>query len=227
MYGKVSHCNKSSYLRSTQFKLLLTLSLEQELNKLALNELNSQDGQMAKGITALLGTDDLISMALKSWKDLVDEFEYDQVAQTPKDYDFVPGLVEALFGLLPALRVARRDHCLTVTRDKAHPSRSNVSTSNSPTAAVSRSLDPHQDTYEGETKEVERVLEITAELLAKRDKLATKRSKNAEKYAPGFGSERTELRAYFLRQKSGMSMDPEFIKDCEAKKRKLREVLSE
>ena len=182
---------------------------------------------MAREITALLGTGDLISMALKSWKDLVDEFEYDQVAQAPKGYDFVPGLVEALFGLLPALRVARRDHCLKLTRDKAHPSRTNVSTSNSPPAAASRSLDPHQDTYESERKEVERILEIAAELLAKRDKLAMKRSKSAQKYAPGFESEKTELRAYFLRQKSGNPMDPEFIRDCEAKKRTLREVLSE
>ena len=181
---------------------------------------------MAKEITALLGTDDLISMALKSWKDLVDEFEYDQVAQTPKGYDFVPGLVEALFCLLPALRAARRDHSFRLTRDKAHPSRTNVSASNSPTAAVSRSLDPRQDTYEGERKEVERILEITAELLAKRDKLAMKRSKNAEKYAPGFEGERTELGVYFLRRKSGKPMDPEFIKDCEVKKRRLREVLS-
>lgn len=181
---------------------------------------------MAKEITALLGTDDLISMALKSWKDLVDEFEYDQVAQAPKGYDFVPGLVEALFGLLPALRAARRDHCLRLTRDKANPSRTNVPTSDPPTAAVSRSLDPHQDTYEGESKEVEQILEIAAELLAKRDKLATRRSKNAEKYAPVFGRERTELRAYFLQQKSGKSMDPEFVRNCEVKKRRLREILS-
>ena len=181
---------------------------------------------MAKEITALLGTDDLISMALKSWKDLVDEFEYDQVALAPKAYEFVPGLVEVLFCLLPALRAARRDHCLRLTRDKAHPSRTNVPTFNSPTTAVSRSLVPHQETSEDDRKEAERVFEIAAELLAKRDKLATKKSKRAEKYAPWFEKERIELRAYFLQQKSGKSMDPEFMKNCEVKKRRLREVLS-
>ena len=180
---------------------------------------------MAKDITALLGIDDLISMALESWKDLVNEFEYDQVVQDPKDYDFVPGLVEVLFSLLPALRSARRGHCLKLARDKAHPSKATVSTFNSPTTAVSRSSDPQQETHEDERKEVERVLEITADLLAKRDKLARKRSKNAEKYAPGFEKEKVGLRDYILRRRSGKSMDPEEIKYFEVKEKRLCEVL--
>ncbi len=208
---------------------MLTSSLEQELNKLAHDEHNSQrsqDGQMAKEITALLGTDDLISMALESWKDLVDEFEYDQGAQAPQGYDLVPGLVEVLFCLLPALRAARRGHCSRLARDKAHPSKTNVSTFNSSTTAVSKSFDPQQETHEDERKEVERALEIAAELLARRDKLATKRSKNAEKYAPRFEKERADLRDYFLRRKSGKSMIPEDIKHFEVKEKRLREVLS-
>ena len=108
---------------------------------------------MAKEISALLATDDLISMALKSWKDLVDDFDYDQGAQALKGYDFVPGLVEVLFCLLPALSAARRDHCLRLTRDKTYTSRTNVPTSNSPTTAVSMPLDPHQETHEDENEE--------------------------------------------------------------------------
>ena len=178
---------------------------------------------MAKEITALLGTDDLISMALESWKDLVDEFEYDQIAQAPKGYDFVPGLVEVLYCLLPALKAARRGHCLRLTRDKAQPSRINIPTFSSPTTAVSRSLGQHQETHEDDRKEVERIFEIAAELLAKRDKLATKKSKSAEKYAPWFERERVQLQAYILQQRSGTSMDPEIMRN---KERRLREVLS-
>ena len=208
-------------MRSTYCKLLLISSLEQELNSQ-----RSQDRQMAKEITALLGIDDLISMALESWKDLVNEFEYDQVAQASKDYDFVPGLVEVLFSLLPALRSARQCHCSKLARDKAHPSKTNISTFNSPTTAVSRSSDSQQETHEDEREEVERVLEIAAELLAKRDKLATKKSKNAEKYASEFEKERTDLRDYILRRRSGKSMDPEDIKQFEVRETRLREVLS-
>lgn len=203
--------------------------LEQELNKLGLDELNSersQDRQMAKEITALLGTDDLISMALESWKDLVEEFEYDQVAQAPRGHDFVPGLVELLFGLLPPLRAARRDHCLRLARDKAHPSMTNVSVYDSANTAVSKSFNPQQETREDERKEIERNLQLVAELLAKRDKLATKRSKKAEKYAPWFEKERVDLRAYFLERRSGKSMHPEDLKDFEFKAKRLRDVLS-
>ena len=195
---------------------------------MALGELNSQrsqDRQLAREITALLGTDDLISMALESWKDLVDEFEYDQVAQAPKNYDLVPGLVEVLFCLLPALRAARRGHCSRLARDKAHPSKSNVSIFNSPSTTVSRSYDTQQDTHADERKGVERILEIAAELLAKRDKLATKRSKNAAKYAPGFETERGDLRDYILRRRGGKSMDLENMKRFEIREKQLREVL--
>ena len=107
---------------------------------------------MAKEITALLGTDDLISMALKSWKDLVDEFEYDLVTQAHTDYNFVPGLVEVLFGLLPTLRSARRDHAFKLTRDEAHTNSTDVSTFNSPTTTVSMSLDPPQETHKAENE---------------------------------------------------------------------------
>ena len=137
-------------MRSTHCKLLLTPSLEQELNKLALDE---QGRQMTKEISALLATDDLISMALKSRQDLVDEFEFDQAAQAPKTYNSVPGLVEVLFCLLPALSAARRDHCSRLTRDKTYISRTNVPTLNSPTTAVSMPLDSHQATHEDENEE--------------------------------------------------------------------------
>ena len=181
---------------------------------------------MAKEITALLGTDDLISMALESWKDLVDEFEYDQVAQALQGYDLVPGLVEVLFCLLSALRAARRGHCSRLARDKAHSSKTNVSTFNSPNTAVPRSFDPQQETHADERGGVERVLEIAAELLANRDKLATKRSKNAEKYAPDFENEKLDLRDYLLLRRSGKSTDSEEIEQFEVKEVKLREVLS-
>ena len=164
-------------------------------------------------------------MALESWKDLVDEFEYDQVAQAPKNYDLVPGLVEVLFCLLPALRAARRGHCSRLARDKAHPSKSNVSIFNSPSTTVSRSYDTQQDTHADERKGVERILEIAAELLAKRDKLATKRSKNAAKYAPDFENEWGDLRDYILRRRSGKSMDLENMKRFEIREKQLREVL--
>ena len=181
---------------------------------------------MAKEITALLGTNDLISMALESWKDLVDELEYDPVALAPKGYDLVPDLVELLFCLLPALRAARRGHCSRLARDKAHPSKSNVPIFNSPNTTVWGSIDAQQDTHAAERKEVERVLDIAAELLAKRDKLATKRSKNAERFAPGFEKERDDLREYFQQRRSGMSINLESMKHFEIREKKLREALS-
>ena len=122
---------------------------------MALDEFNSQrrqDREMAKEITALLGTDDLISMALKSWKDLVDEFEYDLVTQAHTDYNFVPGLVEVLFDLLPTLRAARRNHSSRLIRDETQTNSTNDLTFNSPATTVLMPPDPHQETYKDENE---------------------------------------------------------------------------
>ena len=94
---------------------MLTILPEQELNKLSNDGQNTEqfhDSQPAEQITALLGTDELIPMALESWKDSVDQHEYLQAGRVFNiNYNPVPGLVEILFDLLPALRAARRTYC--------------------------------------------------------------------------------------------------------------------
>lgn len=93
---------------------LLTFLPEQELNELSNDVHNSErrrDSQYAEEITALLGTDKLIPTALESWKDRVDQHEYVQAGHCSTNYNPVPGLVEILFDLLPALRAARRTYC--------------------------------------------------------------------------------------------------------------------
>lgn len=67
-------------------------------------------GDAQSAVTALLGTDELIPIALESWKDSVDQHEYVQAGHVP-NYNPVPGLVEILFDLLPALRATRRTYC--------------------------------------------------------------------------------------------------------------------
>ena len=69
------------------------------------------DSQFAKQVTALLGTDELLPMALESWKDSVDQHEYFQAGHINTNFNPVPGLVEILFDLLPALRAARETYC--------------------------------------------------------------------------------------------------------------------
>lgn len=96
---------------SQSVEALLTSLLEQELNKLSNDGSNTErlrDAQSA--VIALLGTDELIPMALESWKDSVDQHEYVQAGHVP-NYKPVPGLVEILFDLLPALRATCRTYC--------------------------------------------------------------------------------------------------------------------
>ena len=95
---------------------LLNSFPEQELNKLGSDIYNSErynDGRSAEEITALLGTDELIPMALESWKDSVDQYQYIQAGHDfNTEFNPVPGLVEILFDLLPAVRGTRRMYCL-------------------------------------------------------------------------------------------------------------------
>lgn len=96
---------------SQSVEALLTTLLEQELNKLSNDGSNTErlrDAQSA--VIALPGTDELIPMALESWKGSVDQHEYVQAGHVP-NYNPVPGLVEILFDLLPALRATRRTYC--------------------------------------------------------------------------------------------------------------------
>ena len=93
----------------------LTSLPEQELNKLGSDGYNSEryhDGPSAEQITALLGTDELIPMALESWRDSVAQYQYVQAGHVfNTKYNPVPGLVEILFDLLPAVRGTRSTYC--------------------------------------------------------------------------------------------------------------------
>lgn len=83
-------------------KALLTILLEQKLNKLSNDAPNTErlrDAQSA--VTASLGTDELIPMALESWKNSVDQHEYVQASHV-SNYNPVPELAEILFDLFPA-----------------------------------------------------------------------------------------------------------------------------
>lgn len=67
--------------------------------------------ESAEQVKALLGTSELLPMALERWKDSVDQHEYIQADQAKTNFNPVPGLVEILFDLVPALRAARRTYC--------------------------------------------------------------------------------------------------------------------
>ena len=74
--------------------------------------LNPSLHSVKEQITALLGTDELIPMALESWKDNVGQHEDVQAGNAfNTNYNPGPDLVEILFDLLPALRAARRSYC--------------------------------------------------------------------------------------------------------------------
>lgn len=88
--------------------------LEQELNTLSNDGQNLEQRRWRRSveqIKALLGTGELLPVALECWKDSVDQHESVQADRAKTNYNPVPGLVEILFDLVPALRAARRTHC--------------------------------------------------------------------------------------------------------------------
>lgn len=76
------------------------------------NSERHRDSQFVEQITALLGTDELIPMALKNWKDSMGQLEFVQASHdVDTNYNPTPDLVEVLFDLLPSIRAMRRTYC--------------------------------------------------------------------------------------------------------------------
>ena len=73
-----------------------------------------RDQERAKQITALLGTDDMIYIALEIWKEFIDEDDEKEADVETVNIDVISGLIENLFDLLPSLRAARRIYSLRV-----------------------------------------------------------------------------------------------------------------
>lgn len=227
---------------------LLTTLLEQELNKLSNDGHNSErirDSQSAEQITALLGTDELIPMALESWKDSVDQYEYVQAGHVfNTHYNPVPRLVEILFDLLPALRATRRTYCSRLaeagtledngsdpllhqpaaSRSVGRTIGSDLATRRSPTASQSFSSG---ETIFDESYVVSANLkfEKVNDIFKKLDKIAKREGRSS--YTSRLQSERESLERLHADRRSRRGVEAKAMGDMSEKQRQLVKKMGE
>ena len=226
-------------------KTLLNRSAEQELNKLS-NDGNKgegpRNGQNAEEITALLGTDELIPMALESWKDSVDRYTQGHVST---DYNPVPDLVELLFDLLPAFRAMRQAYCSGLTKAETYGGDIvNTPLSQAATVLLSAGTSPtvirasqhlpnstqststRQPNFDEDSIDVANLKFDQADLiLRKLDKIT--KSKGRTAFAPRLHSERNSLHEFHLDRKRRKDLDAKDIKAISAKQHQLIETSGE
>ncbi len=203
------------------------------------------DGESAEQITALLGTDELIPLALESWKDRVDQHQYVQDGRVLNtSYNPVPGLVEILFDLLPALRATRRTYCsrlaeAEILEDKwsdplpleSHTLRStgralggHVATHLPSTTA--QSISSEQPIFDESCVDLANTkLDQASDILKKLDKTAKKKDRPA--YAPRLKREREALDRFHLERKSIKGLKTKDLEDIFEKQNKLIQRLGE
>lgn len=211
--------NFDSFRRSS-----LKSSLEQELNGYGRGDDNKQrvqDQVMARGITALLGTDELLHIALESWKTFVEQYEYDEKDRSYRNHNYIPGLVETLFDLVPGLRAARRAYCAdqAVNQQSVNTDMSLNVTADSP---LSETRSPEGPSFE----EVVRNLDMTVEVLTRRDKIFVKKKNGPAPYAPVFKEEKARIQKYYLSRKDRKSMNTRELEDFQSRQDELLQVLS-
>lgn len=103
----------------------LTSKSEQELNILASEAGNSErfhDQHRAQATTALLGSDELMGLALGSWRSLLERQTDNETGPTVSRTggDLIPDLVQILFDLLPALRAAKQTYCMRLAETSVY-----------------------------------------------------------------------------------------------------------
>ena len=204
----------------------LKSSLEQELNGCGRDNDNKQrvqDQVMARGITALLGTDELLHIALKSWKTFIEQYEYDEKGPSYRNYNYVPGLVETLFDLVPGLRAARRAYCADLAQAV---SQQNVNTDISLNVAANPALSDTRSPEGPNFEEVVRNLDMTVDILTRRDKILVKKKNGPAPFAPVFKEEKARIQKYYLSRKDRKSMDARELEDFQSRQDELLQVLS-
>ncbi|KAM0794696.1 hypothetical protein BDR22DRAFT_894850 [Usnea florida] len=238
--------NKNAFrpVRQCLLRILVDILLweEQELNKLS-NDGNKgegpRNGQNAEEITALLGTDELIPMALESWKDSVDRYTQGHVST---DYNPVPDVVELLFDLLPAFRAMRQAYCSGLTNSvegvvNAPLSHAATVLLSAGTGATVIRASQHLpiSTHFTSTKEPsfdEDSVDVANSKFDQADRILRKLDKSAKSkgitaYAPRFHSERNSLHEFHLDRKRRKDLDAKDIKAISAKQHQIIEASDE
>ena len=153
---------------------------EQELYILAHeadNENRFPDHHSAQATTALLESDELIDMALNSWRNWLEGQAGNGTSANGymNSGAFVPDLVEVLFDLVPALRAARRTYCVCLAENGAREETSaeGPAADNSTASASATLLRNH----------MERKLDAEGEMLGRRDDMITKKGKDVGLYS--------------------------------------------
>ena len=211
---------------------LLIFFPEQELNKLSNDGHNSEqrrDSENAEQVTALLGTDELIVMALESWKDSVDQH---QAGRASTNYNPVPGLVEILFDLLPSLRAARRTYCSRLAepeifgdnRANAPPRQPAALASVGRGSSLNRSISNEQPTFdESYLDSANSRLDQASDILKRLDRMHDKRAKIKDRaaFTARFRSERESLDYIHLNRKKSKDTNAKDLADLFSKQREL------
>ena len=193
------------------------------------------DSQSAKQITALLGTDELLPMALESWKDSVDQHESLQTGHVfNTNFNPVPGLVEILFDLLPALRAARETYCsrpvqaeiLEDNGTNAPAALRSVGGTLGPDLArrrspvIIRSISREQPIFEESSVDsANRRFDKVNDILKKIDKIAKKDGRHS--YTPKLQSEREALGRFHADRRSAKGVDNKHLEDLFEKQKQL------
>ena len=170
--------------------------LEQEftiLSRLKSNQKRLSDEDRAQAITALLGCDELMDLALESWKNLLDRQGDGESASERRilDIRLIPGFVQALFELIPALRAARESYCFDRAESETRLSKAPATTESLAEAIKSQ-------------------LDAVGEILSKRDQVAGTAGKNVKLHAPVFQKQSERLQEYYAsHSRQSSSVDPE------------------
>lgn len=210
---------------------LLTFIPEQELKKLSNEGYNNEqrrDSEKTEQVTALLGTDELIPMALESWKDSVDQH---QAGHANTNYNPVPRLVEILYDLLPALRATRRTYCsrlaeseiLEDNRADAPPRQTATLPSVGRKSSLSLAFD--ESYLDSANSKLDEASEILKKLDRKLDKHAKKKGRAA--FTARLRSERESLDHFHLDRKRSKDVDAKDLADVFSKQRELDKKIGE
>jgi hypothetical protein len=181
--------------------------------------------QLQKEVTALLGTDEVVQMAVERWANFLAQQGDDQNKErsddpTKTDMKSIAMTIECLFDLLPAIREERRAYFLHLewagTRKAPDVSEQQQTASNGQSA--------EEENMVQNLEEVDRMLRMKDKAVAIQAKY---QGKQVKFYSPLFQKERERL-ADFYSARSGedvRSMTPEEEKNLRQRQTQLAEIL--
>jgi len=181
--------------------------------------------QLQTEITALLGTDEVVQMAVGRWASLLVQQGEDQNQErnsdpTKTDMKSIAMTIECLFDLLPAIREERRAYFLYLEWAEK---RKAVGVGQQQQTASNRQH-TEEDNMVQNLEEVDRILKI-------KDKAASSQAKSQGKrvkiYSPLFQKERERLADFYsaLSNEDVRSMTPEEEKRFRQRQAQLTEIL--